>query len=67
MNIKKRMIRNAARLAAALLVLVTLTAGAGAEKIITLTFTGDCTLGSEEQKKAQEDSFISVSGNVFPG
>ena len=34
-----------------------LLAPAAAEKIITLTFTGDCTLGSEEKTRNNPDSF----------
>lgn len=38
------------------------TAGcAGAEKSILLTFTGDCTLGSEERTRSQENSFDSTA------
>lgn len=38
------------------------TAGcAGAEKSILLTFTGDCTLGSEEAIRAQDNSFDSTA------
>ena len=55
------MLRHAARWLAVLAAVCLLTGTAAAEKIITLTFTGDCTLGSEEQKKDQPDSFISVS------
>ena len=46
-----------------LLVLFTLlTAGcAGAEKSIVLTFTGDCTLGSEERTRGRDDSFDSLA------
>ncbi len=59
---RKKGIRKAILLAlAALLLLAALAATAAAETIITLTFTGDCTLGSEESKKEQEDSFIAVS------
>ena len=34
---------------------------AKAEKTIVLTFTGDCTLGSEESTRAKEDSFDSLA------
>ena len=38
------------------------TAGcAGAEKSILLSFTGDCTLGSEERTRSQENSFDSTA------
>ena len=47
--------------AAAMIMLLCLPAAAWGEKTVTLTFAGDCTLGSEEQKRDQEDSFISVS------
>ena len=38
-----------------------LHAQAAAEKIITLTFTGDCTLGTEEVTRRAPDSFDSVA------
>ena len=34
---------------------------AGAEKVITLTFTGDCTIGGEEAVRAHDDSFDSYA------
>ena len=34
---------------------------AAAEKTIMLTFTGDCTIGSEERTRAREDSFDSIA------
>ncbi len=34
---------------------------AGAEKSVLLTFTGDCTLGSEERIRSQESSFDSIA------
>ena len=34
---------------------------AAAEKIITLTFAGDCTLGTEEATRRASDSFDSVA------
>ena len=37
-----------------------LPAGASADRSVILTFTGDCTLGSEEAKRANENSFDSV-------
>lgn len=41
---------------------IILTTGcAGAEKSIVLTFTGDCTLGSEERVRGREDSFDSFA------
>ena len=43
----------------ALLCLLAVTASA--EKIIKLTFTGDCTLGSEEYKRGQPTSFDSIA------
>lgn len=39
-----------------------LWATSGAEKIITLTFAGDCTLGTEEATRKNPDSFDSVIG-----
>ncbi len=39
---------------------LTITGIAGAEKSILLTFTGDCTLGSEDWNRDQETSFVSV-------
>ncbi len=42
--------------AAALLILLTVTF-ASAEKTITLSFTGDCTIGSEELTRKKDDSF----------
>ena len=50
------------RITAALLLCVILfaAASASAEKTILLTFTGDCTLGSEEDTRKREDSFDSV-------
>ena len=47
-------------LLAALLVLL-LCGQAAAEKIITLTFAGDCTLGTEEATRRASDSFDSVA------
>ena len=46
-----------------LLIIILLTASvtAGAEKSIVLTFTGDCTLGSEETTRARDDSFDSLA------
>ena len=54
------------RLRTASLVLLILSAlfsagRAGAEKSITLTFTGDCTLGTEELTRYAADSFDSVA------
>lgn len=43
-------------------VLSGLPAGAFAGRSVLLTFTGDCTLGSEEAKRANENSFDSVIG-----
>ena len=40
----------------------TLPAGASADRSVILTFTGDCTLGSEEAKRAGGSSFDSVVG-----
>lgn len=40
---------------------LTVTCGAGAEKSILFTFTGDCTLGSEERTGEQETSFVTVA------
>ena len=48
-------------LLAALTVLL-LSGQAAAEKIITLTFAGDCTLGTEETTRRGPDSFDSVAG-----
>ena len=42
---------------AALILATGLAFGAGAEKKVTLTFTGDVTLGSEEINKDKPDSF----------
>ena len=53
---RKRRGRFAAAALAALLALC-LCAQAAAEKVITLTFTGDCVIGSEERSHRQEDSF----------
>lgn len=42
---------------------------ASAEKSILLTFTGDCTIGSEELKRDEPDSFVSVvkkEGYAYP-
>ena len=36
---------------------------AAAEKSILLTFTGDCTLGSEEATRPREDSFDSLAAS----
>ena len=45
-----------------LILCVLLASGcAGAEKTILLTFTGDCTLGSEESTRPKEDSFDSLA------
>ena len=43
------------------LCLTLVSAGALAEKSIVLTFTGDCTLGSEEATRPREDSLDSVA------
>lgn len=48
-------------LLAALTVLLLLSGQAAAEKIITLTFAGDCTLGTEEITRRSPDSFDSVA------
>ena len=48
-------------LLAALAVLLFLHGQAAAEKIITLTFAGDCTLGTEEATRRAPDSFDSVA------
>ena len=48
-------------LLAALTVLLLLSGQAAAEKIITLTFAGDCTLGTEETTRRSPDSFDSVA------
>ena len=37
------------------------TGFAAAEKTILLTFTGDCTIGSEERTRAREDSFDTIA------
>ena len=57
------MTRITQRLAALLLcgLLLACAAGAAAEKTITITFTGDCTLGSEESTRADPYSFDSVA------
>ena len=53
MKLGRTMIRRAAAVCAA----VCLLAGnAAADRVITLSFTGDCTIGSEETRKTQEDS-----------
>ena len=45
------------RMAAAVFAAALLLAGnAGADRVITLSFTGDCTIGSEELRMNQEDS-----------
>ena len=48
-------------LAAVLAMLQFLHGQAAAEKIITLTFTGDCTLGTEEVTRRASDSFDNVA------
>ena len=50
------------RTAAAILavLLLCLCASAGAEKVITLSFTGDCTLGCEEEMRYSQDCFDQV-------
>lgn len=50
-------------------VLLSAYAGAQADRSVTLTFAGDCTLGSEESKRANENSFdavISREGVTYP-
>ncbi|MBR3495002.1 MAG: CapA family protein [Clostridia bacterium] len=47
-----------------LLLLLGGVACARAEKMVTLTFTGDCTLGSEERKRAQPASFDSKAAEM---
>ena len=45
------------RLAAAVFAAACLASGSAyADRVITLTFTGDCTIGSEEARRTQEDS-----------
>jgi len=45
------------RMAAAVFAGVCLASGSAyADRVITLTFTGDCTIGSEEARRTQEDS-----------
>ena len=39
------------------------TGFAAAEKTILLTFTGDCTIGSEERTRAREDSFDTMAAS----
>lgn len=44
-------------------------ASSSAEKSVLLTFTGDCTIGSEEIKRREPDSFVSVipqKGFAYP-
>ena len=48
-------------LLAALALLLFLCGQGGAEKVITLTFTGDCTLGTDEATRRASDSFDSVA------
>ena len=49
-------------IAALLAAILTLTASlALADKVVTITFTGDCTLGSEERLRSTETSFDSVA------
>ena len=48
-------------LLAAMIAGLILCGGAAAEKIITLTFTGDCTLGTEETTKNTADSIYKVA------
>ena len=55
---RNKMRKGTAWLTAFLLVLCVCTQSA-AEKVITLTFAGDCTLGSEEIAKRNTDSFES--------
>ena len=57
------MIRNCHRLTALLLCCVLLVSAgcAAAEKTITITFTGDCTLGSEESTRKDPNSFDSIA------
>jgi len=43
------------------LLLVCLWTAAPAEKVITLTFAGDCTLGTEERTRRNSDSFDTVA------
>ena len=56
---QKRKGRLAAAVLAALLALC-LYVQAAAEKVITLTFAGDCVIGSEERSHEREDSFDSA-------
>ena len=49
--------------AAALLILLTVTF-ASAEKTITLSFTGDCTIGSEELTRKKDDSFDAYAKKI---
>lgn len=53
-------LRIAAWLMGAALLCLTAACAAG-EKSITLTFAGDCTLGSTEERRGQEDSFDAVA------
>ena len=57
------MIRNYHRLTALLLCCILLVSAgcAAAEKTITITFTGDCTLGSEESTRKDPNSFDSIA------
>ena len=57
---RKRTGRFAAAALAALLALVT-CATAAAEKVITLTFAGDCVIGSEERLHGRAESFDSAA------
>ena len=49
------------RLLAVLAALLVAAGRAGAERVITLSFTGDCTLGGEDNSRRQADSLDSVA------
>ncbi len=52
-----------------LLILICASLPASADKSVLLTFTGDCTIGSEEAKRREPDSFVSVvqeKGYAYP-
>ncbi len=63
MAVKKERRRKAAAVWLAVLLAAALSTQAAAEKVITLSFTGDCVIGSEESTRKKKMSFDNIAKN----
>ena len=61
MAVKKKRSRQIAALWVAVVLAAVLSTQAAAEKVITLSFTGDCVIGSEESSRKKKTSFDSIA------